>query len=222
MSAMRTLAFAAVAAVLAACSKPAPSIVGRWKSEGLRIDSLVVPLGPELLISERELFMPGMETRVPLAAIELGTNEATLKTWVGVGWTFYFESADRIYADVPFAGRLYYRRAVDVPQPVPAPVPPSAAQTEPIAAARARMFAGDVTGAQVLLDRAEASAGRTPELLLERAALANLRSERDEALRLLDAALRRGLGPLRRIEDDARLASLRSDVRYGALLARYR
>jgi len=72
----------------------------------------------------------------------LGPEVVTLGAPFGIGLSFYFESADRIYFDMPLAGRVYFHRVTDSVQPAranPAPqaISPAAAPAQVPAAAPA-------------------------------------------------------------------------------------
>lgn len=87
-----------------------PPITGNWEAEDLRIDSLMVPIGPRLEISQTEVVIPALETRLPIVAIERPSRDEVTLRFPLLGWTVYFDSADRIHMDVPLMGRVYYRR----------------------------------------------------------------------------------------------------------------
>jgi hypothetical protein len=203
------LAVLVAASLLGACTnEPKPSLLGAWEAEEVRIQSLVMPAGPDFEVTASEVRLAAGTVSMPLQTMEATGREVTLRFPMGLGWTFHFEGPDRLFMDVPFAGKVYYRRkaaslvATQVVPAQPAPAPPSARPP----AATAAVATATVPGA----DR-----------LLEQAALL-VQSDSEAALRLLDASLREGLRPAQRIEDDARFDALRQDVRYHALMARYR
>lgn len=236
MKAARGLVALAGFGLLFGCTKqPAANIIGHWKAEDTQIQSLVISLGPDLEISERELVATGPDLRLAIEKIVAAPSEVTLKTAAGFGWTFFFDGADRMYADIPLVGKIYYRRVAANSRPADAPAaqPSSrgASSSLPIApqgpqtlvkAARLRMASGNYAEAQEQLAQAEQTYGRTPDILREYAALSSLASRPDDAVRLLDESLRAGFRPVQAIEDDPRFAAVRPDVRYRAVLDRYR
>jgi hypothetical protein len=72
-----------------------------------------LPIGPDFTVGEHELASPDAEVRIPIAAIETKRNEAIVDFAYGVGLSFYFDGPDRMYVEVPLAGKLYYRRIKD-------------------------------------------------------------------------------------------------------------
>lgn len=91
------------------------------------MQSALIPIGPDLTITEAEVQAPSANLRVPVSRFEATEGRVTVHFPVGLGWTFFFESPDRMYIDVPFLGKVSYRRQ----GPVAAAVPPAAAVPAP-------------------------------------------------------------------------------------------
>jgi hypothetical protein len=238
-----------LACLVAACSEaPAPSLRGRWEAEDLKIQSLALPSGPEFEVQETSVFLPGGNISLPFNSLEQKKGQATLRFPLGLGWTFFFEGPDRIYADVPFLGKVYYKRStsgllsagntakpqpgpsIPVPVPTAQPVPPSQAAVAPSPQAHpgsellrkaGTLIADRQFGeAEATLQQAELSGAPRGDLLLEMAALSSARDNQDDAVRQVSAALSAGL-PFSRVQSDSRLEQVRDDVRYRALAGRF-
>jgi hypothetical protein len=204
------------------CSKfSVPEVIGNWEAEDVRAHSLTLSIGPRLEISATEVYMPGLEVRLPIRAIEReNRNEVTLRFPL-VGWTVYFDSSDRMYMDVPFTGRLYYRRVTEVYTTAVASQAPSTApagvKAEALASAPSRAPAVVPAPSTAVVPAAAGS----PQALEQASAFA-LQGDADGALRLLSGALQADTLTWAQIEGESRLTSLRQDVRYQALMGRYR
>lgn len=103
-------------ACLAGCSKNHQAdILGHWQAESYKLQSLNLPIGPDLVINQQEL--KALDTAVPIRSIAGSGDEVVLGIAPGVGLSFYFENRDRMYFDVPFAGKIYYDRVSPAPTP---------------------------------------------------------------------------------------------------------
>lgn len=105
-------------AVLAACGKEDNTrILGHWRAERLQVQSISLPVGPEFVVTPRELTVAEGDIRIPISSIKSNDNAVTLEVPLGIGLSFYFETTDRIYFEMPLAGRVYYQRVKEIPQP---------------------------------------------------------------------------------------------------------
>jgi hypothetical protein len=199
---------------LAGCAKEDGSrIVGKWRAERFEVMSLKLPVGPELEITPHEL-STASDVRVPISAITQDGEAVTLETEL-IGLTFNFVEPDRMYIALPIIGRIYYRRVNVVPAAVavpPSPVPVSRAQRAPLPLPepQAAALAGQ-------------SADEEPPYAKDYAqALALVRQgDHDGAVRCLHDAFKHGFRDVAQLAATAEFDSLKPDVRYQALLARY-
>ena len=132
------LAALLLAALLTACGRDdGRRILGHWRAERVQVQSISLPMGPEFVVTPRELTSAEGDIRIPISSIEADGNVVTLGAPFGIGLSFYFEGDDRIYFDVPLAGRVYFQRVTDAPPPAranPAPAPQAlAAAPAPVA-----------------------------------------------------------------------------------------
>jgi len=250
---------------LVGCSKPDdPSIVGHWRAERVQVLSAHLPIGPDFIVSEHELASPDAEVRIPIATIETKRNEAIVDFAYGVGLSFYFDGPDRMYVEVPLAGKLYYRRIKDgsgsgsVAQAAtasPSGAAPSAVNSAPTAAldtamnkqptltvakvtgARLQsepaykttikqgelsMSQGQLSTAETLLMQASAEPAAHPAVDYDLALLKIRQADPDAAIRHLGDAFARGFRGFDIIDRDRSFDAIRSDVRFTALVSRYR
>ena len=116
-----------LATLLTACGRDdGQRILGHWRADRLQVQSVSLPMGPEFVVTPRELMSAEGDIRIPISSIEAEGEVVTLGAPFGIGLSFYFESADRIYFDMPLAGRVYFQRVADAVQPAranPAPAP---------------------------------------------------------------------------------------------------
>jgi len=220
--------------MLAACSRQdRPSIIGHWQAERASIFSALLPVGPDIVISEQAVSVPGTEARIPLNGITRKDDETVLELPYGVGVTFIFDGPDRIHLDAPVLGKIYYLRVHDAVAAQTAPKQDAGAQ------AAAPVVASAVVPAAVQTQRpslpavqvASASLGEhAPEApprpvrpsAFDQAVLAARQGDQDSAIDHLNEALKQGMRGLDKIDATPEFASLREDVRYQALLAHYR
>lgn len=186
---------AIAAAALTGCAKQDGSaILGRWHAERLDLMGLKLPVGPDLMISADKLSTRDMEW--PITAIEQKGDEIVLDTSGGIGLTFHVVDADRIYVQIPFLDKVYYRR-VKAAAPPALPVAPSEPRTvTPSVAAPAPAYAHAYSAA--------VQAAR--------------QGQRDAALRYLHQAAQQGFNGLALLESEAGFADLRSDPRYQVIV----
>lgn len=128
-----------LATLLTACGRDdGQRILGHWRADRLQVQSVSLPMGPEFVVTPRELMSAEGDIRIPISSIEAEGEVVTLGAPFGIGLSFYFESADRIYFDMPLAGRVYFQRVADAVQPAranPAPAPQALAPLAPPAPA---------------------------------------------------------------------------------------
>lgn len=128
---------------LTACSSSdGKRILGHWRADRIQVQSISLPMGPEFFVMHQELLSADGDIRIPISSIQSEGDVVTLGAPFGIGLSFYFESADRIYFDMPLAGRVYFHRVTDSVQPAranPAPqaIAPAAAPAQVPAAAPA-------------------------------------------------------------------------------------
>lgn len=107
-----------LAVLLLACAgcakRDGARILGHWRAERLDVMSIKLPVGPELDISDKSLTMGG-DAVLPIEAVTQEDDDTvTLELPMHVGLSFTFVGPDRMYIDLPFVDRIYYRR---VPSP---------------------------------------------------------------------------------------------------------
>lgn len=190
-------------------------IFGRWNAERFNLMSLKVPIGPELRITKDSLAV-GDEAKVPIVAMTQDGDEVTLDLSMNLELTFHFVDKDRMYVDLPFVDRIYYRRVLDAeptkvepalaavpgaktPGPAPAPAP---AKIEPAREAPPRQV-------------------DTATRAYETSVAAAKRGDTDAAVRSLYQALEAGFPDIERVRTAPEFEPLRSDVRYQVLVSRY-
>lgn len=124
---------------LGACSKSDGSrILGHWRADRLQVQSISVPMGPEFVINRQELISLDGDIRIPISSISEEGDTVTLGGPLGLGLSFYFENADRMYFELPLLGRVTYQRIPEGAQPAranPPPAPSLPAPDRPVALA---------------------------------------------------------------------------------------
>jgi hypothetical protein len=252
MTSFRLLAATVLApmALLAACSRQSDvSLIGHWQAERMSVYSARLPVGPDIVVKEDQISNPSTGINLPIKDIERKGGEATVDFEYGLGVTFYFDGPDRLHINVPLIGKVYYRRvndtaptsviqAASAPSPVPVlttevakSAPPASDVTVPVVVQQPVNAAPEVVPAtaQGPVEHGSAANPFSPDQPVRAAdsdyqkALAAARSrQQDQALDYLNAAFRGGFRDFGRLDAAAELADLRSDVRYRALVARYR
>jgi hypothetical protein len=252
-----SLLLLALALAVGGCSKgESPTIVGHWRAERVQILSAHLPIGPDIIVGDHDVTSADGEISIPVESIEAKHNEAVVDFAYGVGLSFYFDGADRMYVDVPLAGKIYYRRVKDdqhnevvahvaiqsVQRPVaPAPgtdatgsVGKSAIALPVVNAARqnadealirqaeALLRSGQYMSAEASLTEAGKDAAAHPAVDYDLAILKIRQSDADSAIRYLGDAFSHGFRRFDLLDGNADFDSLRSDVRYTALVSRYR
>jgi predicted secreted protein len=96
---------------LATCAKPDGSrILGHWRAEQLQIQSIGVPMGPDFVLNRHELTAVEGDLHIPITSLTEAGDTVTVEAPFGISLSFTFESADRMYFDLPLVGRIHYRR----------------------------------------------------------------------------------------------------------------
>jgi len=212
-----------MALLLQGCAKEDGSrIIGHWRAERFELMGLKLPLGPELEITPTMLAVSETGVRLPLTGLSEDDDEVTLETDANIGLSFRFVEADRMYVEVPFIDRIYYRRlagnladAATAPEAVAVPKP-TAAAVDP------------ATLAGIAPQRSVAKAAAlqpSPLLAAWSAAYDAARSaardgDDDAAVRHLYQAYHDGWRDSAIAARTPEFARLQADVRFQALLAR--
>lgn len=231
---------------LCACSRPDGNrILGHWHSESMMLGSLNLPIAPDILIQPGNLVAVASGARVPIESVSARDSEVILTFAAGLGLSFFFESDDRMFVDVPFFGKVYYERVAETPAVVTAAAigsGPRLEGTEPppvvgsnalgkwiqptvsqlFNAADGKAAAGLWTQPQELLQQARAVDPDMASIDYRLAVNAMKFSDADAAVRHLADSLAKGFTSIGRIEAEPAFKPLRQDVRYIALMARYR
>ena len=109
---------------LSGCAKEDGSkILGHWRAERFKLMSLNIPIGPEFVVTKDELVALETDLHIPIKSISQNGNEIVLNVPVGLGLSFYFDGPDRMYFDVPFAGKIYYQRKLVKQSPTEEAIP---------------------------------------------------------------------------------------------------
>lgn len=248
-----------LALVLNSCSKNDGSqIYGHWRAERLEVHSIKLPIGYDFVVSRESVTSLEGGVSFPISSITAQDNVVVLDVPMGIGLSFYFVGADRMYFDVPFVGPIYFNRVRDVAPPTavqpaalavptvsvqpPNPLPYSSVEaphsktiaTAPrpmedrisladwLRDAESQIKAGNFDEAESLLIQAKRQFEDAPLLEFNLAVLRVHQGDQDMAIRHLADAFRHGFRAYGLLENSKALASLKSDPRYEALLARYR
>ncbi|HRF11923.1 MAG TPA: hypothetical protein PLR37_07295 [Candidatus Accumulibacter phosphatis] len=263
------VALLACAIALASCSEEVgdgAKIQGHWRAERFKLQSLNLPIGPELVFTAHELHVLGADVQVPIFSFSEKGNEVVVEVPVGpagVGLSFYFEGQDRMYFDVPLGGKIYYQRLSDTRQiatPGHAqeakaatviasatkafaadfqverePTPPRQTVGIPISTAapdlvpldlvrqaQVKMDGNNLSEAEALLLQAKALDGEHPMVDYHLAILRTRQADGDAGIRHLNDAFRHGFRAFTLLDANPDFVVLKSDVRYEALISRYK
>lgn len=222
-------------------------IEGHWVAEAFRVESVSLPIGPELHITQNQLWLGTSTAPVKLRGIIADGKEVTLKTEVGLNIIFSFENKDRMYFSIPFVGeRIYYKRdtmyaavsasaAPRVAEPVqvaepqsPMPVnvqtsPPLTPTAMPLSSEPPASVTSTPTAAVVTQDmNTQIHVSSASETQYELALQAMRDGDNDAALRSLSTALASGFSDWQRIDEEPLFAALASDVRFQVLRSRWK
>lgn len=248
MTSLRLLVAAVLVppALLAACSRQSDvSLIGHWHAERVSLYSAKLPVGPDLVVKEDRISNPSTGIDLPIKNIERKGDEATVDFKYGLGVTFYFDDPDRLHINVPLIGNVYYRRVNDaVPTSAiqaasaPSPVTEAAQSASPASrviapvVARHPVNAAPAVVPATMHAPAEHSSSANPfspdqpvqgaDFDYQKALAAARSGQQDQVFDYLSAAFRAGFRDFGRLDSAPELADLRSDVRYRALVGRYR
>ena len=234
---MKRLAQALLVVLVAtACDQRTdPQIIeGHWIAENFRIQSIQLPIRPDLFISKSSLGLGlGLEP-VQLSGIEADGSEVTLKTKFGFDVVFHVENKNKMYFTVPFIGdRIYYKRAEEPKTAaVSAPIPVKAEQavkfSEPLTAAVVHAPSEhSLQGAQVTTP-ASAIQSRSlqhpplAETDYQQAVVFLRQGNADASLRSLSNAFVNGFADWHRVELEPLFDQLQGDMRFQVLQARWK
>lgn len=212
------------AGLLMACSKPDGNrILGHWRAERFVTQGISVPMGPEFEVTPHAVRSPDGDIEIPISAITANGDEVTLEGPLSLGLSFHFEDANRISVDLPFVGKLYYRRIAQTPHVAAAASAPVA--KTPVAAQRQSSVpvASGALASQQPRPPAVAGTATFDGMDDYRRAVAAMRQgDTDGAVRSLHASFQHGFRQFDLIDASTELYPLKSDPRYQALMARYR
>lgn len=217
------------AAVLLACGKSDGNrILGHWRAERFVAQGISVPMGPEFEVTPSAVRSPDGEIEIPISAITAKGDDVTLEGPLSLGLSFHFEDADRISLDLPFVGKLYYRRITNGSQIVAksndgtSSTPPKALETTNGANTGISSHP-PVTDAAPQRPPLNVPAAPVDPMDDYRRASASMREgDADSAVRHLHAGFQHGFRRFDLLDASIELAPLKTDPRYVALLARYR
>lgn len=241
-----------IALMVTGCGqRPDPKIIeGHWVAEAFRVESVSLPIGPDLYITQNQLGLGTGTAPMKLRGISAKGEEVTLQTEIGLNIMFTFESKDRMYFSIPFvADRIYYNRdpmyvavsgstALDEVKPVRVaepqyaravnmqvtPPPPANSDTteEPVLSSPPGSIATVSTQAVVRQSVDVPNPVPSSETQYERALEAMRQGDKDAALRSLSAALAVGFLDWQRIDEEPLFAPLVNDVRFQVLRSRWK
>jgi hypothetical protein len=210
------LAMALALAVQGCAREDGSRILGHWRAERFAVMSLKLPVGPELHITRDRLASADNALALPISAITQDDDEVTLETAGAIGLSFHFVEPDRMYVELPFVGKIYYRRVADTP-------PEAVAQgSAPAAQASVPAPAAPAAPVRPVAETAPAAPAAAPGEQYYHQALASAREGDDDgALRHLHRAFGAGFSGAGRVAVSPEFAHLRTDVRFQVLLSRY-
>lgn len=226
------------------CEKhPDPkNIEGHWVAEEFRVESVSLPIGPELHITQNQLWLGTSTAPMKLRGIIADGKDVTLKTELGLNIIFSFENKDRMYFSIPFVGeRIYYKRdtmyaAVSAsatpreakPKQSPMAVnvqtsPPHTPTAIPLSSVSPAPVTSNPTAAVITQDiNTQIHVSSASETQYELALQAMRDGNNDAALRSLSTALASGFSDWQRIDEEPLLAALANDVRFQVLRSRWK
>ncbi len=226
------------------CEKhPDPkNIEGHWVAEEFRVESVSLPIGPELHITQNQLWLGTSTAPMKLRGIIADGKDVTLKTELGLNIIFSFENKDRMYFSIPFVGeRIYYKRdtmnaAVSAsatpreakPKQSPMAVnvqtsPPHTPTAIPLSSVSPAPVTSNPTAAVITQDmNTQIHVSSASETQYELALQAMRDGDNDAALRSLSTALASGFSDWQRIDEEPLLAALANDVRFQVLRSRWK
>ncbi|MFM0556834.1 hypothetical protein P0D69_38580 [Paraburkholderia sediminicola] len=250
----RAAALCAALAIVCGCSKSVgPSIIGHWHAERVAFDSVQLPVGLYIVVSNTQIVSPDTGASLPIKGIEGKKDAVTIDLSYGVGFTFYFDGPDRMYLKIPLVGPIYYRRVVedvhasalpaniaetsanglgsatqaselskqsaDVEVKRREPKNVNAEPSEVIAGAPRYSVGQSTVSPSVGMDKVVTGGGAAQAKL---ALVAAHDGDYDAAISRLGDAFKSGYRGFAFLDSAPELSGLRGDVRYRALVARYR
>lgn len=226
------------------CEKhPDPkNIEGHWVAEEFRVESVSLPIGPELHITQNQLWLGTSTAPMKLKGIIADGKDVTLKTELGLNIIFSFENKDRMYFSIPFVGeRIYYKRdtmyaavsasatpreAKSKQSPMAVSVqtsPPLTPTAMPLSSVSPAPVTSNPTAAVITQDmNTQIHVSSASETQYELALQAMRDGNNDAALRSLSTALASGFSDWQRIDEEPLLAALANDVRFQVLRSRWK
>ncbi len=94
-------------------------ILGHWRADRVQLHDIRLPMGPDFVVTPNELMSSDGGFRIPIHSIASDRNTVTLDVPL-FDLAFHFESANRIYFDIPLGdGRVYFQRITEVPASLP-------------------------------------------------------------------------------------------------------
>lgn len=226
------------------CEKhPDPkNIEGHWVAEEFRVESVSLPIGPELHITQNQLWLGTSTAPMKLRGIIADGKDVTLKTELGLNIIFSFENKDRMYFSIPFVGeRIYYKRdtmnaavsasatpreAKSKQSPMAVNVqtsPPHTPTAIPLSSVSPAPVTSNPTAAVITQDmNTQIHVSSASETQYELALQAMRDGDNDAALRSLSTALASGFSDWQRIDEEPLLAALANDVRFQVLRSRWK
>ncbi|XUW92788.1 hypothetical protein OH764_23670 [Burkholderia sp. M6-3] len=192
-------------------------------------------------MSASEIVTPDTGASVRVTGIEAKGGTATVDMPYGVELKFFFDGPDRMYLKAPLVGRVYYRRVAEPARAsqlaISSTVVEATGEQQGTAPAGKRISVGVTPTPSQIGPKASGSAYPTTAPLArapgqstgelgvkqyERALLAARQGQVDGAIDNLNSALKAGFREFAVLDSAPEMAELRKDVRYRALVARYR
>lgn len=98
-----------LAATLCGCVEPDPAVIlGSWRAESFKLESLKLPIAPHFEVTRNELILKS-PNNVPFQTLPLKvirakgqTIELEFQNGFGVGVEFIVETRDRLHIKIPF------------------------------------------------------------------------------------------------------------------------
>ncbi|WP_152038167.1 hypothetical protein [Paraburkholderia hospita] len=203
--------------------------------------SLQLPVGPDIVVSANEILSPDTGASVQVKGIETKGDTTTVDVSYGIGFKFFFDGPDRMYLKVPVIGRIYYRRVKEpayASRPVAASSVVAAASRQEMASPVANpASSGLISPAAQFESNSSGTVGQPvvrvttiPEKTTDgpgvdqydRALRAAGQGNLEVAIDDLDSAFKAGFRGFALLDTAPEITDLRKDVRYQALVARYR
>jgi len=225
-----TLALLAASALVACGQSDSKRILGHWRAERFQAEGISVPTGPEFEVTAHALRSLDGNVEIPISSIVAKGDDVTLEGPLSLGLSFHFEDANRISLELPFVGKLYYRRldtkadpkgATETDKPkLPAQTSPATPTENRGVAEHAAMPGKSQPGHPVDSFKMNSTVEGMDEYLL--AVEAVRQGDADIAVRRLHASFQKGFRRFDLLDTSSEMGRLKSDPRFQALMARYR